>query len=103
MAGRRCQCAATLRPVLIERRARDGILDGSITMLFRRWRRPQVVGGRRYRTTAGLLAVETVDVLNPADITEDDARAAGYDSAAAAVAELRGAPDLPSKRTFSSS
>src|SRR5215813_5031212 len=36
--------------VRFERRLRDGIHDGSITVTFRRWRRSQVVAGGRYRT-----------------------------------------------------
>jgi hypothetical protein len=36
--------------VLFERRLREGIQDGSVTLAFRRWRRCQVVAGHRYRT-----------------------------------------------------
>jgi hypothetical protein len=81
--------------VLIERRAREGILDGSITLLFRRWKRPQVLAGRRYRTNAGILAVDSVDVVDPATVPEGDVRAAGYPSVADLVADLRGAAGDP--------
>ncbi|HYT10881.1 MAG TPA: hypothetical protein VEL73_09505 [Mycobacteriales bacterium] len=81
--------------MLLERRSRDGILDGSITMLFRRWRRPQVVAGRTYRTTAGLLIVHAVDVVDPGALGEDDVRAAGYASADEVRADLRGDPGDP--------
>jgi hypothetical protein len=81
--------------VLVEQRLRDGLLDGSITVAFRRWRRPQVVAGRRYRTRAGMLAVDAVDVIDPAAITAEDAVRAGYGSPAEAVADLRGRPGDP--------
>jgi hypothetical protein len=81
--------------VLIERQVRTGIADGSITVLFRQWRRPQVVAGRRYRTTAGILEMFEVDLIDPADITDDDARAAGYGNAGEAVDDLFAPRDLP--------
>jgi len=76
--------------VLIERRAREGITDGSITLLFRRWKRRQVLAGRRYRTNAGILAVDSVDIVDPAAVPGEDVRNAGYDSVASLVADLRG-------------
>jgi hypothetical protein len=81
--------------VRLERRAREGIADGSIDVLFRRWKRPQVVAGRRYRTTAGLLDVVALDVLDATSITDRDARRAGYASAREAVGDLRGGPGDP--------
>ena len=72
-----------------------GIADGSITMTFRRWRRRQVVAGRRYRTTAGIIEVVTADVVEPSTVTDEEARRAGVDDAASLFAQLRGTPDLP--------
>jgi hypothetical protein len=76
--------------VLVERRAREGIFDGSVTVLVRRWRRPQATAGRVYRTAAGLIAVDEVTVIDPATLTDADAGAAGYPSADALRAALRG-------------
>jgi hypothetical protein len=82
--------------VLFERRLREGIADGTITLAFRRWRRPQVVAGRDYRTGAGAMArVGAVDVVDPADIGDPDARRAGFASADEVRAQLRGDPHLP--------
>lgn len=81
--------------MLLERRAREGILSGEVTVLYRRWRRPQVVAGRHYRTAAGLIAVDAIDVVDPARLTDAEARPAGYDSAAALRADLRGDPGDP--------
>src|SRR5438477_5173454 len=74
--------------MLFELRLKQGIADGTVTVAFRRWKRPQVVAGRRYRTGLGLVEVNAVDVVDPADITEPDARAAGYASVGEARAEL---------------
>jgi hypothetical protein len=81
--------------VLLEKRARDGILDGSVTVLVRRWRRPQATAGRVYRTVAGLIAVDEVTVVDPATLTDADARPAGYGSADALRADLRGTEGDP--------
>jgi hypothetical protein len=78
-----------------EPRLRIGLHDGSITMAFRRWRRPQVVAGRQYRTGLGMVLAETVDVVTPAEITLAQARDAGYPSLGSLVSDLRGDPSLP--------
>jgi hypothetical protein len=76
--------------VLIEKRLHAGIRDGTVTVLFRRWRRRQVTAGNVYRTAAGRIIVETVNEVSPARIRHADAVAAGYRSVAEAVADLRG-------------
>ncbi len=79
-----------------EPRLREGLHDGSITVAFRRWRRSQVVAGHQYRMGMGMgmVQVESVDIISPADITAELARAAGFPDAPAAVADLRGDPEL---------
>jgi biotin operon repressor len=81
--------------MLFEPRLRQGLADGSITLAFRRWRRPQVVAGHRYRTGSGMVEAEAVDVVAPDALTADQARAAGYADVAALLADLRGDPALP--------
>jgi hypothetical protein len=76
--------------VLIEKRLHGGIRDGTITVMFRRWRRRQVTPGNVYRTAAGRIIVESVNEVSPARIRRADALAAGYRSVAEAVADLRG-------------
>ena len=78
-----------------EPRLRTGLHDGSITMAFRRWRRPQVVAGRQYRTGLGMVLAETVDVVTPAEITLAQARDAGYSSLDSLISDLHGDPSLP--------
>lgn len=81
--------------MLFERRLRDGIRDGTITMAFRRWRRCQVVPGRRYRTGDGFVEVVAVDVVEPLSTTDLEARQAGYSSRAELLGDLRGPPEWP--------
>lgn len=68
---------------------------GEITLTFRRWRRPQVVAGRLYRTVVGRLAVDDVRTVPRSAITRAEAQAAGYPSAAALLRELPGDAALP--------
>jgi hypothetical protein len=81
--------------VLFPKRFWAGIADGSITVTFRRWKRPQVLAGNRYRTAAGIIEVETFDAVEPGRITDADARRAGHESAPALLAELPGDPGVP--------
>jgi hypothetical protein len=83
--------------VLFEKRLRDGLADGSVTLALRRWRRPQVVVGGVYRTGGDgprVRAVE-VDVVRSSQLRAADARAAGYPSLAALLAATRGEESLP--------
>ena len=84
--------------MLMQVRFRDGVADGTVTLTFRRWKRPQVVAGRTYRTAAGRIVVDAIDVVDPARITADDARRAGFATRAELLAELRGTDDLPTYR-----
>jgi hypothetical protein len=81
--------------VLFEQRFWAGLADGSVTVTFRRWKRRQVVAGHRYRTRAGLLEVDAVDIVVADDVTDDDAVRAGYPSASALLADLRGSDAEP--------
>ena len=73
----------------------EGIADGSITLAFRRWRRPTVVAGRPYRTGGGRVEVVTVSEIDPAAITDAEARRAGHESANEVREQLRGESGWP--------
>ncbi len=66
--------------MLLQRHVLDGIVAGTVTLAFRRWRRPTVRAGGRLRTAVGELAIDAVDVVRIDDITAADARAAGVAS-----------------------
>ena len=84
--------------MLFEARFWPLIAAGEVTLTFRRWKRRQVIAGNRYRTPVGLIEVSSVDVVEPATITDDEAQRSGYDSADAVRAALRGAVDLDTYR-----
>ncbi|MGH9274727.1 MAG: hypothetical protein ACRDZU_08785 [Acidimicrobiales bacterium] len=81
--------------VLFDQRFWEPIANGEVTLTFRRWKRPQAAAGNRQRTAAGIIEVTDVDVITKAEITLADARAGGFPSVEALVADLRGTPDLP--------
>jgi hypothetical protein len=83
--------------VLFERRLQEGLKDGSVRLAFRRWRRPQAVGGRRYRSPIGFVQVDKVSLVS-GEIPLADARAAGYPSVQAIMADLKGPPDAVTYR-----
>ncbi len=79
--------------MLFEQRFWTGIRDGSITCTFRRWRRPQVLAGRRYRTPAGRIEVDSVEPWADDAIDAGDIAAAGYASLADLIGDLRPGED----------
>jgi hypothetical protein len=68
--------------VLISPATAAGIFDGSITLAFRRWDRPRMRPGSTQRTSAGVIRVDRVDEVDPATLTENDARLSGVRSLA---------------------
>jgi hypothetical protein len=68
----------------------EGITTGRVTLAVRRWRRPTVRAGGTLTTAVGVLAIDSVDRIDPSELTERDARAAG----AASLEELLAAPQL---------
>ncbi|HVX46034.1 MAG TPA: hypothetical protein VHC49_19245 [Mycobacteriales bacterium] len=81
--------------MLVPQRLGPLIADGRVSVLVRRWRTAQVRAGREYRTAAGLLAVDAVDVVTEEQLTGEDARRAGFADRVALLADLRGDPGLP--------
>ena len=69
--------------MLISPATAAGIADGSVTLAFRRWDRPRMRPGSTQRTGAGVVRIETVEEVDPATLTEDDAARAGVRSLAA--------------------
>jgi hypothetical protein len=64
--------------MLLNEETLKGITSGTITLAFRRWRRPTVKTGGTLLTSAGQLSVEAVDEVDPESITEAEAVAAGF-------------------------
>ena len=66
--------------MLFKRRFLDGLADGTIDLAFRRWAAPRVRAGSRLRTAVGVLAVDSVEEVVVSEITDEDARHAGFAS-----------------------
>ena len=76
--------------MLIRRPVLDAVAAGAVTVLFRRWDRPRVRPGGTQRTAVGVLEWTSVDAVADADLTEDDARAAGFADLGALLAAQTG-------------
>lgn len=64
--------------MLLPPKVAHGVADGSVTLAFRRWRTPGVKVGSTFRTVAGVVRVDEVEVVDVAAITDEEARAAGW-------------------------
>lgn len=76
--------------MLIRRPVLDAVAAGAVTALFRRWDRPRVRPGGTQRTAVGVLEWTSVDAVAEADLTDDDARAAGFADLGALLAAQTG-------------
>jgi hypothetical protein len=65
-----------------------GIADGSITITFRAWTRPQAKVGGRYRIGGMLIEATDVRQVGLSEITDDDARRTGAADRAALLKRL---------------
>jgi hypothetical protein len=74
--------------VQFKQRFWPGLANGSITLTFRTWSRPQAKVGGHYVTPAGVLIVDDVSVVPVAAIDDADARRAGFADRAELVAQL---------------
>ena len=74
--------------MILRQRFLEGIQRGTVTLAFRRWRRPSVKSGGTLLTAAGLLHIGSVEIVDVDDISSADVRRAGYDGRDALVGEL---------------
>jgi hypothetical protein len=67
----------------------DGLVSGAITLTFRRWQKPHVRVGGRYRChPIGVLEVDAIDTVTLGQITAADAERAGFPTRDALVSFL---------------
>ena len=64
--------------MLLKQETLRGIAEGRVTVVFRRWNRPTVRAGGTLLTSVGQLAINAVETVHLADLTESDAAAAGF-------------------------
>jgi hypothetical protein len=75
--------------VLFPQRLWSGLADGSVTVAFRRWKRPTVKAGGSLQSPGGVLGIDEVSPIGLDEIIDIDARAAGFADRDQAVAALR--------------
>jgi hypothetical protein len=75
--------------LLFKKAFHAGLESGAITLTFRRWEKPHVKAGGRYRChPIGVLEVDAITRVRISAITEADAAAAGFESRALLVSYL---------------
>jgi hypothetical protein len=74
--------------VIFRQRFLESIKNGTVTVAFRRWRRPSVKSGGTLLTAAGMLHIRDVSLVSLESISNTDARRAGYESRQTLVDEL---------------
>jgi hypothetical protein len=74
--------------MLLKNKLIDEIKEGRVTLIFRRWRKAGVKAGGTQMTQRGVIGIDAVDVVTLADITDLDAREAGFASKDDLVADL---------------
>lgn len=74
--------------MLIKNKILDEIKAGNISLIFRRWKRAGVKAGGTQMTQRGVLGIDSVAVVTEKQITEKDAKAAGFGSKKELIADL---------------
>jgi hypothetical protein len=82
--------------LLFQKAFHEGLVSGRVTVTFRRWAKPHVKVGGRYRChPIGVLEVHAVARTVVGDIVLADAIAAGFDTRDALLAYMAGVGDTP--------
>ena len=56
----------------------EAIMSGRVTTAFRRWKKVGAKAGGQQRTQLGMVAIDSVEEIDPETLTEADATAANY-------------------------
>ena len=78
--------------MLFSAAAWPGLADGSITVTFRTWSKPQAKVGGRYRVGGMLLEATAVSQVSVSSLTDDDAVAAGEVTLVQLLTRLKPSP-----------
>lgn len=82
--------------LLFQKMFHEGLVTGRVTRTFRRWAKPHVKAGGRYRChPIGVLEVDAITRVRVADLGPEDATAAGFESLDALLTYMAGASDEP--------
>ena len=64
--------------MLIKLEVLERIRSGEITLQFRRWRRRTVKAGGTLKTRLGIMQIGAITRIEAGDVTDNDARQAGF-------------------------
>ena len=76
--------------MLLDRATLEAIHAGRISQVFRRWKRATVRAGGQRRTALGVLDIVACETLRDDEVTDAQARAAGYPDRATLLKHLAG-------------
>ncbi len=79
--------------MLLRKEFLEGIRAGTVTLAFRRWRRPTVRAGGTLLTAVGQLSIKSVESVALDQISAADAHRAGYESRESLLDELQHRPE----------
>jgi hypothetical protein len=74
--------------MLLKNKLIEEIKAGRVTLIFRRWKKAGVKAGGTQMTQLGVIGIDTVDVVTVDEITDRDAREAGFASREDLIADL---------------
>lgn len=74
--------------MLIKQKQLDSIISGKISLAFRKWKNLSVKKDSLLKTSIGLVKIEDISETEMSQITEDDAKLAGYDNVKTLINEL---------------
>lgn len=82
--------------LLFQKRFHAGLVDGSVTVTFRRWEKPHVRAGGRYRChPIGVLEVDAIERIRVGQITARDAKRSGFKNRAELIEYMGQGPVGP--------
>jgi len=64
--------------MLLKRDLLEDIKAGKVDLIFRRWNRPTVKAGGTLKTKLGLLSIKAITDMSSDDVTEAEAKRAGF-------------------------
>ncbi len=76
--------------MLFKKDVLEGIAKGDVTLAFRRWQKPAVQAAGTLRTAAGILAIDAIEIVDAAGLSNEDATRSGHSSLNALLADIAG-------------
>jgi hypothetical protein len=79
--------------MLFKQKDLDGIKAGKITLSFRNWKKLSVNEGSTIKTSVGIIKIGAITEIKYEEITDEDAKAAGFSGASALIGLLKSQKD----------